>query len=689
MHPKKLAVPSLAGAVIALWAAPALAQTTFVDVNGAYPFQRVDGFGFSEAFGKAKNLQALCAPGGAQRCAEQQEILDLLFSPTVGAGLTIVRNIAPSDAGTIEQRSPGSPWSPPTYTWDDDSEGQVWLAKQAQGYGVQQFYLDAWSAPGFMKTNGDEANGGSLCSPLAGCPLDWRQAYADYLVQYLRFYQSDGVAITALGPFNEPELARTYSSMQMSPAEAADFAGFLGNAVTGAGFSTRIACCDTAAWGHAQGYLDAIDASPASGLLGIVSGHAYGEHGLASPLQGVGTRSLWMTEWGVDNEPWNPDWDSSSRAAGIYLAYVIQKSLTDANLGAYLFWQGADVENDCDCLLIRDKAQAITPAKRLWAMAQFSRYVHPGATRVYASSQDSNLLVSAFQNTDGTLAIVALNMASYGIYTSFGLQNTVWTGNAVPVVTDSYNDAAVQNPTVVQFGRFSAQVPARALVTYVVSSGDVPAPGQLINLRSNMCMGVPGGSQSPSRLVQWSCNGSADQNWIRDPYNSIVVGGMTYTRWIDEISGQCLGVEGGSTSQGAYVVQWPCTSAGNELWARVDRGGGYTDLVNFASGLCMGVSSGSMSAGATIVQWACYGAGEERWYYTGPGGPVCEPQGCPAGSCGSQSDGCNGTLWCGTCCNGDPCCGDPCCGDPCCGDPCCGDPCCGNGCCSGGICEVE
>lgn len=34
---------------------------------------------------------------------------------------------------------------------------------------------------------------------------DWRQAYANYLVQYVKFYQQEGLDITHLGFLNEPD----------------------------------------------------------------------------------------------------------------------------------------------------------------------------------------------------------------------------------------------------------------------------------------------------------------------------------------------------------------------------------------------------------------------------------------------------------------------------------------------------
>lgn len=74
---------------------------------------------------------------------------------------------------------------------DKKDSGQLWVSQQAVRYGVKTFYGDAWSAPGFMKTNGRDTDGGSLCGVSgASCGSgDWKQAYADYLVKYIQLYQ--------------------------------------------------------------------------------------------------------------------------------------------------------------------------------------------------------------------------------------------------------------------------------------------------------------------------------------------------------------------------------------------------------------------------------------------------------------------------------------------------------------------
>ena len=84
-------------------------------VNPGQTFQRMDGFGFSEAFGHAKDVQNWAS-------STQKQALDLLFSTSTGAGLTILRNrIGSGGSGdSILPTSPGSPGGTPKYVWDRD-----------------------------------------------------------------------------------------------------------------------------------------------------------------------------------------------------------------------------------------------------------------------------------------------------------------------------------------------------------------------------------------------------------------------------------------------------------------------------------------------------------------------------------------------------------------------------------------
>ncbi len=440
-----------------------------ITLNGATTLQPIDGFGFSEAFGQAGSLESMSS-------GPRQQVLNLLFSPTSGAGFTILRNLLPSDSGnTIEPNSPGSPNTPPSYRSLGDSEGQVWMAQQAKSFGVPYLYGDAWSAPGYMKTNGTENNGGTLCgAPGAGCSSgDWRQAYANYLVQYAKDYQSAGVPLTELGAFNELNYTTNYSSMIMNPQQASDFIGVLGPTVRNAGLNLQVVCCDVLGWDSAQSYASALGSN---GSDNIFSSHGYGGAPTFA-LTGLGSRHMWETEWSTF-DGFNTNWDDGSDASGYTWAQSIYTGLTAANLSAFLYWWGASNGSDNQGL-IQFNSGSYTVSARLWAFAQYSRFIRPGAVHVGTSTTDSNLMTFAARNSDGSYAIVVLNANRSDTPATFALQNAVSSGTATPYLTNGANSVAQQGGIGINGGSFSATIPARSLVTYRISGsngGPTPTP---------------------------------------------------------------------------------------------------------------------------------------------------------------------------------------------------------------------
>jgi glucuronoarabinoxylan endo-1,4-beta-xylanase len=214
------ATPAVAAGTAAGTTGPAAGTTgpAVVTIDGAARYQHIDGFGFSEAFQRAAILRGSLGLSPAN----QQRVLGLLFSRARGAGFSIVRLGIGSSSDdvfdhmqSIEPVSPGSPGAPPHWVWDGSDNSQVWLAQQAQRFGVRRIYADAWSAPGYMKANGTDSGGGYLCGVTGeSCPSgDWRQAYATELAKYIQLYAQSGVHITDAGFLNEPELSTSYASM--------------------------------------------------------------------------------------------------------------------------------------------------------------------------------------------------------------------------------------------------------------------------------------------------------------------------------------------------------------------------------------------------------------------------------------------------------------------------------------------
>ena len=439
-------------------ALPEPAAATSATINGSTTYQPIDGFGFSEHFGRA----AIMNGSQGLPAAKQREILDLLLNRTTGAGLSILR--LGIDSG-IQPTDPGGPNATPKYTWDGVDKGQVWLAKQAKAYGVNRFYADAWTAPGYMKTNGTDANGGTLCG-LSGATCasgDWRKAYANFLVQYATFYGQEGIGVTDLGFTNEPDWTATYDSMRLTPAQAVEFTKVFGPIARRAGY--RVTCCDSFGWDQEKAYSSAIEAdATARGLVTTHTGHTY-----ASKVDGPlpTHKRSWMSEWSPDGTTWNENWDDGSGYDGFTVASAIHDALTKGNTSGYVYWYGASTGATRG--LIQMDGDSYHVSKRLWAMANYSRFIRPGATRIGATTSDSDLNLSAFRNTDGTVTVVALNASTSATPVTFDLKNTgIGKGTATPYLTDATHGTAQQQTVAVSGSALTATVPARSLVTYTI-----------------------------------------------------------------------------------------------------------------------------------------------------------------------------------------------------------------------------
>lgn len=457
--------------VLTVLARPGVAfAASSATIDGATTYQTITGFGASEAFGEASTV--MNAPSSVQ-----QQVLDLLYSPTSGAGLTMLRNEISADSGTtIEPTNPGSPTATPSYASlasIGQDQGQLWFAQQIQSrYGVNNVFADAWSAPAFMKTNNSTANGGQVCGVTgASCASgDWRQAYANYLVQYAKDYAAAGVPLSYLGPSNEPDFSASYDSMTMSGTQMANLLDVVGPTVKNSGLATQVECCAATGWSVSGQYASAIAADPtALADTAALTSHGYSS-APTSPMSGW-SKPTWQTEWSTF-EGWNPAWDDGSAASGLTWAQHIHAGLTSANLSAFLYWWGSTTpsENGDNEGLLEINGSTVTPAGRLWAFANYSRYIHPGATRIGGTTSDGNLQLSAYRNTDGTVAVVVINTGSSADPVTYTLQNTGTADGATvtPYLTNSTNNAAAQATTTVSGGAFSASIPARSVVTYVI-----------------------------------------------------------------------------------------------------------------------------------------------------------------------------------------------------------------------------
>lgn len=125
----------------------------------------------------------------------------------------------------------------------------------------------------------------------------------------------------------------------------------------------------------------------------------------------------------------------------------------------------------------------------------------------------------------------------------------------------------------------------------------------LVNYKSNKCMSVEGGGSTANgaNIIQWSCNDGGEQLWY-----------WSGSQLKNGKSGKCLSVSGGgSTANGAELVQWTCNGGAEQSW---DSSNGY--LINAKSGKVASVSGGGSTAnGAKVIQWSANGGAEQGWYF--------------------------------------------------------------------------
>ncbi len=131
---------------------------------------------------------------------------------------------------------------------------------------------------------------------------------------------------------------------------------------------------------------------------------------------------------------------------------------------------------------------------------------------------------------------------------------------------------------------------------------------KLVARHSGKLAGVNGGSLSDgATVVQQTDTGSNSQKWI------ITDLGTGYYKISNVNSGKAMNVSGGSTADGAQIIQWTYGGNNNEQWQFIDVGNGYFKIVARHSGKGLNVANNSMADGAQIVQWNYGGGNNEQW----------------------------------------------------------------------------
>jgi glucuronoarabinoxylan endo-1,4-beta-xylanase len=328
-----------------------LGSSTDADVNIdlAVEFQAISGFG------------GINVPGWIPDLTPDQ--VDTAFGNGPGQiGMSILRVRVPFDPSAFALEVPS--------------------AARAVALGAKVI-ASPWTPPPSLKTNQDSV-GGEL-------EPDAYEAYADHLLSFRDFMQSNGVPLYAVSVQNEPDVRVDYESCDWTATQIHDW--LIGQ---GPRFGdTKLIAAESFNFNRAM--TDPILNDPAAAAeVDIVGGHIYGNGLFDYPLARQRGKEVWMTEHYTDSNN-----DANAWPLALAVGREINDSMT-ANFSAYIWWY------------IRRRYGPLTEdglvSKRGYMIAQYAKFVRPGAIRIGATQPpDTSIRVTAYKNSADRVVVVAVN----------------------------------------------------------------------------------------------------------------------------------------------------------------------------------------------------------------------------------------------------------------------------------------
>ncbi|GAB3918661.1 glycoside hydrolase family 30 protein [Mucilaginibacter boryungensis] len=389
-----------------IFQAKADANPTIV-IDDKITYQPIDGFGFALTGGSAIHIMRMSAPARAALLKElfannDQNIGVSYLRVSIGASDLNERVFSYDDlpAGSTDPKLEHFDLGP-------DKLDVIPLLKEILAINPKIKILGSpWSAPTWMKTNGD-TRGGAL-------KAEYYQTYANYLVKYIKGFKGQGISIDAITVQNEPLNPKNNPSMVMQAHEQADFIkNNLGPAFKSAGIKSRIIVYDHNC--DRPDYADSILNDPAAAKYVDGSGfHLYGGkiEAMTDLHNAHPDKNLYFTEQMVIEKDNTPTTNVSSPVRKLFIGATRNWSRN------VLEWNmAADVNNQphtdrggcpmCQGAITVDKDN-FTRNIAYYAMAHASKFVRPGSVRV-ASNNIETLPNVAFITPKGKKVLIVTN----------------------------------------------------------------------------------------------------------------------------------------------------------------------------------------------------------------------------------------------------------------------------------------
>jgi glucosylceramidase len=385
----------------------------FVLIDPSRSFQTLVGIGGAITDASAETFAKLPH-------AQQKELLTAYYDKNKGIGYTLARtNINSCDFSSDSY----------TYVSDNDKElksfsvrhdeqFKIPLIKQAQNAaGKLTLFVSPWSPPAWMKDNNDMLHGGKLATA-------YKQSWANYYVKFIKTYEAKGMPVWGLTVQNEPMAKQRWESCIYTAEDERDFIkNYLGPALKKAGLGEK----KLIAWDHNRDlmYQRATvilnDAATAKYVWGI--GFHWYETWTGGPMQfqnlalvskAFPEKHLIFTEGCKERFSLDSvyNWSLGERYGYSMINDFNEGTCAWTDWNILLHEKGGPnhVGNFCFAPLHADTHSGkLIYNNAYYYIGHFSKFARPGARRIAASSNRAQLQTTAFQNTDGSIAVVVMN----------------------------------------------------------------------------------------------------------------------------------------------------------------------------------------------------------------------------------------------------------------------------------------
>jgi glucosylceramidase len=383
-----------------------------ITVDADQTYQTMHGFGAALTESSAWLLQ------NRLNDAQRNLLLEELFSPTNGIGLSILRlPVGSSDFRLVD------------FTYDDVDPGETdeslsqfsiardeqWVIPTLQSITNAntnlQLIATPWSPPAWMKDS-ESLNSGSL-------ETQYYEVFGNYLSEYVQAYAAQGLSIVYMTLQNEPlHTPYSYPGATLSISQQIALLPIVGRIFTSNGLPTKLLCFDHN-WSD-YAYPNAVLSNSAA--RDACAGTAF--HGYEGTAQSQSLvhaahpdKEIHITEmssglWGT-NFGYNLVWDVANlivRGTRNYASSVLKWNLALDPSGGPKISGGC---SDCTGIITIDDDGIVTRNHDYYALAHAAAFIQPGAVRIGCTDNGgTSPLATAFKNPDDTIVLVTYNSST-------------------------------------------------------------------------------------------------------------------------------------------------------------------------------------------------------------------------------------------------------------------------------------